>query len=111
MTPAFSITNATSLRAMSQDAEVYPDPQYFRPERFMPKTHNDTTLPPDPRSFVFGFSRSGRICPGKQFADSNIWLVAASMIATVKILKALDDSGKEITPPAAFASSFIRYGS
>jgi cytochrome P450 len=93
---------------MSQDTEAYPDPQHFLPDRFMRKTHNDT-LPLDPRDFVFGFGGSGRICPGKQFADSNLWLVAASMIATVKILRPLDDNGEEMTPPAAFASSFTRY--
>ena len=40
---------------MTHDPEVYTDPDVFRPERFI--AENGETLPPDPRTLVFGFGR------------------------------------------------------
>ena len=91
---------------MNQDPEVYSRPHLFEPQRFMQKSHNDDTILPDPKKYIFGFG--DRKCPGEQFADSNISLVFASMIATLKISKALDEEGNEITPNMAFASSTVR---
>ena len=51
-----------------------------------------------------------RVCPGKWFADSNIWLLASNIIAMFNIEKALDDSGKPITPLDEFTVGSIRYG-
>ena len=51
-----------------------------------------------------------RVCPGKWFADSNIWLLASNIIAMFNIEKALDDSGEPITPLDEFTVGTIRYG-
>jgi len=42
-------------RMISQDAEMYPDPDDFRPERFL--CPEGTTAPMDPRLFAFGYGR------------------------------------------------------
>lgn len=55
---------------------------------------------------VWGFGR--RVCPGKAFAESNLWLVIANTIATMDIRKALDEDKKPITPAAEFESGAIR---
>jgi hypothetical protein len=38
------------------------------------------------------------ICPGQYLASDSVWIAMATMLATLKISKALDDEGKEITP-------------
>ncbi|KZT03583.1 cytochrome P450 [Laetiporus sulphureus 93-53] len=91
--------------AMTQDPRDYPEPQIFRPERFLAK--NSKTNARDPREYSFGFGR--RICPGKDLADSSVWLAIAYIAAALDISKARDDAGREITPPAAFNSGFISH--
>lgn len=49
-----------------------------------------------------------RACPGRWFGDGNIWLIIASTLATFNVEKARDGNGEVITPPAAFAGSFVR---
>jgi cytochrome P450 len=89
-------TVMVNIWAMSQDPRVYPDPHLFMPERFIGKTNL-----PDSRDMIFGYGR--RECPGRQFADSNVWLAIATMTATLHIAKALDGDGKEITPPYEYS--------
>ncbi|KJZ72506.1 hypothetical protein HIM_08175 [Hirsutella minnesotensis 3608] len=72
------------------DPAVYPEPDSFKPERFL-EPHKE----PDPTA-VFGFGR--RICPGRYFAEANVFLIAAQMLACFHIRKAVDESGIEIEP-------------
>ncbi|CAL1697455.1 unnamed protein product [Somion occarium] len=86
---------------MSQDESVYLNPEEFRPERFLGETNFEL----DPKNFVFGFGR--RQCPGADFADRNIFLLVASLAATMDLAKAKDSEGREITPPIEFTSGFV----
>ncbi|TCD69432.1 hypothetical protein EIP91_007557 [Steccherinum ochraceum] len=90
-------TLVVNIWRMSQDRNMYPSPEKFNPERFVgaPDDH-------DPRHYMFGFGR--RICPGQYFADSSVFLVLASLTATMDISKARDESGRPITPPVEFIS-------
>lgn len=97
---SFKIIPPRQSRAISQDSNVYPDPHLFIPERFI----GENNLP-DSRDIVFGYGR--RACPGRQFADSNIWLAIASMTATLHIAKALDEDGGEITPPYEYTNGIV----
>ncbi|THH28091.1 hypothetical protein EUX98_g6099 [Antrodiella citrinella] len=91
-----------NLWGMSQDEEVYPDPEAFLPERFMVAPGETEHM--DPKTFVFGFGR--RLCPGREFADSCIFLVLASIIATMDIFKPKDGAGRDITPKPVFTDGF-----
>lgn len=51
---------------------------------------------------------SRRLCPGREFADMNVFLVASSIISTMNVAKALDETGQEITPLEDFTSGFVR---
>jgi cytochrome P450 len=71
------------------DPEVYADPDDFQPERFLaPRSE------PDPVQFAFGFGR--RICPGRFFADSSLYLNIAQSLACFSYDKAVGKDGKEI---------------
>ncbi|KAH9917083.1 cytochrome P450 monooxygenase [Fomitopsis serialis] len=96
----------TNLWCMTQNAELYPDPETFRPERFWGLSEEDLEEL-CPSNIVFGYGR--RICPGRRFADRSIWLSMAAMIATLDIQKARDASGGEITPPMSFTSGSVSH--
>lgn len=85
--------------------------------------HDEGTL--DPRHVVFGYGRRSvclwpstgvaqvmlkhhRICPGRYFADTTLFLAIANMAATLDIRKARNAEGAEVTPRISFTDSFIR---
>ncbi|KAF9645975.1 cytochrome P450 [Thelephora ganbajun] len=82
---------------------LYPEPEQFMPERFWGKM--DTEVARQVNA-VFGFGR--RVCPGKAFAESNIFLIMSNIIATMDLTKAVDEAGVPITPPVEYTKSFIK---
>ncbi|KAF9223708.1 cytochrome P450 [Gyrodon lividus] len=78
-------------KGMSQDPDKYPDPDKFKPERFLLPNGSLTN---DKVSVVFGWGR--RICPGRHVADASLWSAIASMLAVFSFRKAQDGRGKEI---------------
>lgn len=108
---------------MSRDPDVYPEPDVFKPERFLTPNGGVSDLH-DPKKFVFGFGRRlvrisptrgiqfddpdvYRICPGRYFADATIWLAAASIATTMDIRPAKDPQGEIITPNSRFVSGTV----
>ncbi|EPT05741.1 hypothetical protein FOMPIDRAFT_1027275 [Fomitopsis schrenkii] len=92
--------------AMSRDPEVYPEPDVFKPERFLTQNGGVSDLH-DPRKFVFGFGR--RICPGRYFADTTIWLAAASIVATMDFRQARNSQGDLVVPNPQFVSGSVMH--
>ncbi|ETW77757.1 cytochrome P450 monooxygenase 31 [Heterobasidion irregulare TC 32-1] len=93
--PKGSIVIANSW-SMLHNEETYPDPSSFNPARFLT---TDGKLNPeckDPATAAFGFGR--RICPGRHFAISAVWIAVASILATYNITKDVDADGKVIEP-------------
>ncbi|KAH9016885.1 cytochrome P450 [Lactarius hengduanensis] len=78
--------------AVLHDPELYPDPEAFKPDRFLDK---DGTFRDDPMiSLAFGAGR--RICPGRHFVDTILFVVTASVLSVFNVTTANDENGKEI---------------
>ncbi|KAF7588524.1 hypothetical protein BBP40_005551 [Aspergillus hancockii] len=90
--------------AFTHDPNTYHDPMAFKPERFL----NDEGHTPeqDPHFLIFGFGR--RVCPGRNFADSNIFLTIARTLAVYNIAKPIRD-GKEVDIKPIFLASVISH--
>jgi cytochrome P450 len=69
------------FRAILHDPAIYPDPDVFKPERFL---NADGSLRDDPvLASTFGFGK--RICPGRHFIDSTMFIAVASLLSVFKI--------------------------
>ena len=80
------------LRAILHDPETYPDPEEFKPERFL---NDDGTARDDPTlSLVFGVGK--RICPGRHLVDATLFIVTSSVLSAFDVTKARDENGIEI---------------
>jgi len=80
------------LRAILHDPELYPDPEEFKPERFLDK---DGNFKDDPKlSLAFGVGK--RICPGRHFVDATHFITASSVLSVFNVMKAKDENGHDI---------------
>ena len=81
------------------DPAIYPDPDAFKPERFL---NSDGSLRDDPVLIsTFGFGK--RICPGRYFAEATLFIVVASLLSVFKIEKGSDtDGGLDAYPYIGF---------
>ncbi|KZW02980.1 cytochrome P450, partial [Exidia glandulosa HHB12029] len=90
--------------AILNDPAVYPEPEAFRPERFL-KDGSLSPLVSEPRNTYFGYGR--RICPGQFFAYNELWLMAATTLASFDILPAKNEAGEDILPPITLCSGLV----
>jgi len=98
--------------AILHDASLYPDPDVFKPERFL---NPDGSLRDDPILVsAFGFGK--RICPGRHFADATFFIAVASLLSVFNIERGKDGGDKLsdytftgflISCPDPFPCSFI----
>jgi cytochrome P450 len=80
------------FRAILHDPEVYPEPDKFKPERFL---NEDGTVRDDPMlSLVFGIGK--RICPGRHLVEAIIFIVISSILSVFDVTRAKDENGNEI---------------
>lgn len=117
---------------MCRDERIYPNPEEFKPERFISA---DGTLITENFPPTYGFGRRSVIqlsfvtptymltnatsisaCAGKSMADNSVWIAMASILAAFQISKAKDASGNIIEVPdeyidglvtSVFSSSFL----
>ena len=90
-------------RAVLHDPVMYPEPDSFKPERFI---NPDGSLRDDPVvTSLFGFGK--RICPGRHLADATIFIVIASFLSVFNIKGDGTEGGPDVYP---FTGGGVRYG-
>ncbi|KAF8989895.1 cytochrome P450 [Cyathus striatus] len=86
-----------NIYAITKDPELFPDPEEFKPERFLDTTNhrlNNFDLP-------FGFGR--RICPGIHVANHTLFIAIARILWAFDISAGKDHTGQVKVPdPNAF---------
>ena len=82
---------------------MYPEPDAFKPERFI---NADGSLRDDPVvTSLFGFGK--RICPGRHLADATIFIVIASLLSVFHIKKG--DRTEGVPDMYSFTGAGVRY--
>lgn len=111
---------------MLRDKKDYPDPESFKPERYLKNGLPDLTIR-DPTTIVFGFGRrwvfllrslaqptfakktSCSVCPAAHMGLSTVWIMAASILSAFDILKPLDEYGTPIDSTVEYNFSLTLY--
>ena len=87
---------------MLHDPALYPDPDAFKPERFL---NADGSVRDDPvLTSAFGFGK--RICPGRHFVDATLFIVVASLFSTFNIGKG--EGGGDKLSDYTFTGTLVR---
>ncbi|KAJ7824971.1 cytochrome P450 [Mycena olivaceomarginata] len=88
----------------ARDESIFPEPEEFHPERFTDGVKLFTNIV-EPRDFAFGYGR--RVCPGRQIADSTLWITIVTMLYVFDIRKAIGPDGQPIEPDLVLANSAV----
>ncbi|KAI0807634.1 cytochrome P450 [Fomes fomentarius] len=67
-----------NIWAISNDPKIYADPEMVKPERFLTQDGQLRSDVRDPATISFGYGR--RICPGRHFADSALFIVFERLV-------------------------------
>ncbi|KAF5372802.1 hypothetical protein D9757_011098 [Collybiopsis confluens] len=99
-----------NIWGMCHDENIYESPNVFNPDRFMEQAGDSSTVSlsqsnQDPRQMIFGFGR--RQCPGRPFAESQVFFTMALILKVFNILPPVDAQGKEIVQPDAYRSGIV----
>ncbi|KAL7961859.1 cytochrome P450 [Trichoderma compactum] len=82
------ISEATAFQRFSHDPTTYANPMAFDPDRYLAPRNEPDPIGP------FGYGR--RICPGRFFAQENLFITVSQTLAAFKITHAIDENGKPI---------------
>jgi len=114
-------------RAILHDPEQYPEPEEFKPERFLKNGVLDPTVQ-DPNSAAFGYGRryvcslqntscgdssprlfTPSICPGRHLSNNSLYAVVSSVLAVFDIKPPLDANGKPSRLNTDVTSGLLSY--
>ncbi|KAL1941273.1 hypothetical protein VTO73DRAFT_7485 [Trametes versicolor] len=87
-----------NIYAIMQDPELFPEPETFRPERFLGTTN------PKLQNFTMQFGFGRRICPGLHIANQSVFIVIARLLWAFNVVP--DFTSGLITRPNPFPCAF-----
>ncbi|KAF8206051.1 cytochrome P450 [Mycena galopus ATCC 62051] len=76
-----------NLWKIAHDPELYADPMVFNPTRFIPQ--DGRAAEHDPGKISFGYGR--RICPGRFYAQTSLFLQCSAILSVFKFSKAREN--------------------
>lgn len=82
---------------------MYPEPEKFKPERWL----KDGQLNTDIREPDVAFGGGRRICPGRYMAYESMWISVACLLATFEFKKVKDAHGNVIEPEEELAHGVV----
>ncbi|THG92813.1 hypothetical protein EW026_g8223, partial [Hermanssonia centrifuga] len=95
-----------NIWSIAHDPISFPEPEEFRPSRFLRTEESDYVeisdefeqeiLSSSDKLFAFGFGR--RICPGKHLAYNSLFIAISTLLWACDIEQALDKDGNPIVP-------------
>ncbi|KAI0705578.1 CyP450 monooxygenase [Earliella scabrosa] len=97
----------SNLWAYSRDPEAYPDPEAFKPERFLKDGQFSLDTARDPATIAFGYGR--RICPGRHFAEASLFIIVATVLHTLSVSAPLDEHGRPQALQGKMTSGILSY--
>ncbi|KAI9507132.1 cytochrome P450 [Russula earlei] len=90
--PKGSIHYLLFVKAVLHNPDLYPDPETFKPERFL---NEDGTFRDDP-TIALAFGVGKRICPGRHLVEATLFVFISSVLSVFHVTKAKDEYGNEI---------------
>ncbi|OJJ07010.1 hypothetical protein ASPVEDRAFT_876441 [Aspergillus versicolor CBS 583.65] len=81
--------------AIHHNEREFPDPDRFKPDRYMPGSPDSRPFPGEKGYMTFGWGR--RVCSGQGLAEQGTFITIARLLWGFKIEKARDEKGNEIT--------------
>ncbi|RFU23995.1 hypothetical protein B7463_g12342, partial [Scytalidium lignicola] len=99
--PAGTVVHANQW-AIHREEALYPDPETFRPERWLEPEYPTfraplTEFPNLKRFSAFGFGR--RICPGLESAENALFIQVSSLAWACNVTRKKDKDGNDIPVP------------
>lgn len=111
-----------NAHAMAHDERIYHEPHEFNPDRYEPKANGGPGEPFPVGNFGFGrrylldvslavsFADDCRsVCVGRFLADNSVWIMVATMLATLDFRKKRDRHGNPIEPRVSFTNGGTWY--
>ncbi|KAF8872233.1 cytochrome P450 [Infundibulicybe gibba] len=80
--------------AILHDPDEFPEPEEYRPERYLNPDGSLNTQKCGPDVAAFGFGR--RICPGRHVSDNSLYSFVSTVLATFDISPPLDSNGEYV---------------
>ena len=84
------------FREILHDPERYPDPEEFKPQRFL---NEDGSVRDDP-TLALAFGAGTRICPGHHIVNATLFIVASSVLSSFNVTKAKEREWQRNTSQA-----------